>query len=109
MTEEQVQAFCANNGISVSAPGQPLHVLDPTELPSSVREFVNDDGSYKGVSESKPLRGKLPEDFPGHAALEAAGITTYTQLRNAGDVTEIDGIGPATAEKIGEALAEGER
>lgn len=48
MTEQEVQAFCANNGISVSAPGQPLHVVNPDELPPSVREFVNDDGSYKG-------------------------------------------------------------
>lgn len=51
------------------------------------------------------LRGKLPEDFPGKAALEAAGITTYAQLRDAGDVTEIEGIGPATKEKIDERLA----
>lgn len=48
MTQEEVQAFCANNGISVSAPGQPLHVVDPTQLPDSVRKFVNDDGSYAG-------------------------------------------------------------
>lgn len=48
MTEQEVQAFCANNGISVSAPGQPLHVVDVENLPPSVREFVNDDGSYKG-------------------------------------------------------------
>lgn len=48
MTQEEVQAFCANNGISVSAPGQPLHVVDPTQLPASVRKFVNDDGSYAG-------------------------------------------------------------
>lgn len=48
MTEQEVQAFCANNGISVSAPGEPLHVVDPESLPPSVRRFVNDDGSYAG-------------------------------------------------------------
>lgn len=48
MTEQEVQAFCANNGISVSPVGQPLHVIDPTELPASVRKFVNDDGTYRG-------------------------------------------------------------
>lgn len=48
MTEQEVQAFCANNGISVSAPGQPLHVVNPDELPPSVREFVADDGTYRG-------------------------------------------------------------
>jgi hypothetical protein len=48
MTESEVQAFCANNGISVSAPGEPLHVVDVESLPESVRAFVNDDGSYAG-------------------------------------------------------------
>lgn len=140
MTEQEVQAFCANNGISVSAPGQPLHVVDPGELPPSVRAFVNDDGSYKGdnTPEKKDARheqskgeadsdpnavaknvsdeergpevkkGKLPDDFPGHAALSNAGITTYAQLRKAGDVTALEGIGPATADKIKTALEESE-
>jgi len=51
-----------------------------------------------------PKQGKLPDDFPGVAALNAAGISTYAQLRNAGDVTHIEGIGPATAVRINEAL-----
>lgn len=51
-----------------------------------------------------PKQGKLPEDFPGLAALDAAGIHTFAQLRKAGDVTEIPGIGKATAEKIDEAV-----
>lgn len=149
MTEQEVQAFCANNGITVSPIGRPLRVMDPTELPARVRAFVNDDGTYKGdntpesedaaheeskgepdadetairklptdsaedverreaelESEGKELKGKLPEDFPGHSALAAAGITTYSQLRKAGDVTDVVGIGPATAEKIAEALGE---
>ena len=50
------------------------------------------------------LKGKLPEDFPGHAALLEAGIHTYAQLRKAGELTEIPGIGEATAAKIAEAL-----
>jgi len=49
-------------------------------------------------------QGKLPDDFPGVAALNAAGISTYAQLRHAGDVNDIEGIGPATAAKIEEAL-----
>jgi hypothetical protein len=48
MTEQEVQAFCANNGVSVSPPDQPLHVVDPESLPPSVRKFVNNDGTYKG-------------------------------------------------------------
>jgi hypothetical protein len=51
-----------------------------------------------------PKQGKLPEDFPGLAALDAAGIHTFAQLRKAGDVTEVPGIGPATAAKIDEAV-----
>jgi len=52
------------------------------------------------------LKGKLPEDFPGHAALDTAGIHTYGQLRKAleGGV-KIHGIGSATQAKIDEALA----
>jgi hypothetical protein len=56
---------------------------------------------------SKPLRGKLPEDFPGASALEAAGVTTYAGVRKQLESLEdIDGIGPATAEKIHEAMGE---
>lgn len=53
------------------------------------------------------LQGKLPDGFPNKAALEAAGITTYAQLRKAGDVTSIEGIGPASKEKIDAAIAGG--
>ena len=51
------------------------------------------------------MRGPLPEDFPGHAALLDVGITTYAQVRKAGDLTEIAGIGNATAAKIADELA----
>lgn len=49
--------------------------------------------------------GPLPDDFPGVTALRDAGIKTYAQLRAAGDVTQIPGIGDATAAKIKAALA----
>lgn len=59
------------------------------------------------AEEAKPLRGKLPEDFPGHSALADAGITTYAGVRKQLETIEdIDGIGPATAEKIREAMDE---
>lgn len=59
------------------------------------------------TEESKPLRGPLPEDFPGHGALENAGLTTYAKVRKSLDaLEEVDGIGPATAEKIREAMNE---
>lgn len=52
----------------------------------------------------EPKQGPLPDDFPGRAALEKADINTYAQLRKAGDVTELEGIGEATAAKIEDAL-----
>lgn len=51
------------------------------------------------------LKGKLPADLPGHAALAEAGINTYNQLRKAlADDVKIPGIGDATRAKIIEAL-----
>lgn len=147
MTAEEIRGFCLNNGVNVTPIGTPLKVMDVSQVPASVREFLNENGTYKGDDtpeakdprheESKgeldadetavrkqpmdtledvkkkeaeidadPKKGKLPEDFPGRAALEANGITTYAQLRKAGDVTSLIGIGPATAEKIDAALGE---
>src|SRR5688572_2981109 len=55
--------------------------------------------------EDTTLKGKLPEDFPGHTALEAAGLTSYAKVRKQLDsLEEIEGIGPATADKIREAM-----
>lgn len=57
--------------------------------------------------EQPTLKGKLPEDFPGHSALDEAGLTTYAKVRKSLDSLEdVDGIGPATAEKIREAMGE---
>jgi len=49
-------------------------------------------------------KGKLPDDFPGRAALKEAGITKFGQILKVKDLTKIDGIGPATADKIKAAL-----
>lgn len=58
-------------------------------------------------SDAKPLRGPLPADFPGHAALASAGLTTYAKVRKSLDtLEELDGIGTVTAEKIREAISE---
>lgn len=64
------------------------------------------EGADATNSEPVLAKGSLPDDFPGRAALADAGVNTFTQLRKFGDVTEIAGIGPATAEKIATALAE---
>lgn len=80
MTEAEVQAFCANNGISVSPVGQPLHVVDPTELPASVRKFVNDDGTYKGGGKSEP-EGEAAEEGGEQGATETASTADETSVK----------------------------
>ena len=57
----------------------------------------------------KKLKGKLPDGFPGKAALEAADVTTYAQarkLRDGAGLTSVPGVGDATAAQIEEALKE---
>jgi predicted flap endonuclease-1-like 5' DNA nuclease len=46
------------------------------------------------------LKGPLPKDFPFHDKLHDAGINTYGQLNKVEDLTEIAGIGPASAKAI---------
>lgn len=58
-------------------------------------------------TEAKPrLKGKLPDDFPGRMALQAAGLDTHAKVRKQLDtLTEIKGIGQPTANKIRDAFA----
>lgn len=44
--------------------------------------------------------GALPGDFPGRDALVEADLTTIAAVHDAGDLTEVEGIGPATARKV---------
>jgi len=52
------------------------------------------------------LTGAIPEDFPQASRLESAGITTFEELLDVEELTDISGIGPTYAEQIQEALAE---
>ena len=54
-------------------------------------------------------KGPLPKDFPKHDLLHEAGINTYGQLLKCDDLTEIEGIGPATAKEIAKRLRADER
>lgn len=57
--------------------------------------------------ESKPKRGKLPDDFPHVELLRAAGVSTYAQARNLkGDYGSVDGIAETRGAEIDHALAE---
>lgn len=93
---------------TLGGPGSRIPMADAVKygLVPAEAESTEEAPTEVGVVEvPEDLKGKLPEDFPGHAALAEAGINTYAQLRKAGDVTEVAGIGPATAKKIAEALA----
>ncbi len=56
-----------------------------------------------GVS-TTTKKGPLPDDFPGLTALRDADLDTYGKVRAYGDVTDVPGIGAATAAKIKAAL-----
>jgi hypothetical protein len=119
MTQRELETYCKQNGIPCHMIGEKLRVMDLTQMPDHMRANFDDRGFYveaaKTVTEAETeeqpttpqLRGKLPDDFPGHAALEAEGITTYAKVRKRlADLTDIPGIGDATAEKISAAMSE---
>lgn len=76
-------------------------LLPPTQETQDAEESEEGNGGT--------LRGKLAPDFPGAAAFNAAGHTTYAKvrrLRDAGKLTSVSGIGEATAAQVDEALKE---
>lgn len=72
--------------------------------PSSAKSESS--GSPVSDSGGSTRQGKLPEDFPHRAALEAADIHTYAQARKAHDSGWADahGIGESKGKEIGDAL-----
>ena len=118
MTEKEIETYCANNGIPTQRRTmggvERFRVMDTTQLPMAMREACDERGFFTGSLETAGAMeevelspgpvDELPADFPGHAALDAAGLTTLTQVREIEDLTSIAGIGEATAEKITEAL-----
>jgi|SRR6185369_3265741 len=81
---------------------------EDTQIPSPNPEDV--DPLKSDIEEAESPKGKLPADFPSHDLLHDAGINTYGQLIKQRDSEEglegVDGIGPALAKKIEEALNE---
>jgi hypothetical protein len=61
MTAEQIRGFCENNGVNVTPVGTELRVMDITQLPASIREFLNEDGTYKGEDTSVETANFQPE------------------------------------------------
>lgn len=102
MTEDAVRGFCQNNGINVSPIGTPLKVLDPTELPGSVRAFVNDDGTYKG----KAKAAAAPKSEAG-AEEEVEDLTsgkTVAELKDQARDLEIPGFSSMTKTELIKAI-----
>lgn len=89
-------------------PGATEPQVRPDNVPPAEESAeVKDELEAEVAAEAAPLKGKLPDDFPGHSSLDAAGLTTYAKVRKQLDsLEEIEGIGPATAEKIREAMGE---
>jgi len=111
-TDHDAVRLIGGVGSLVSQADAKKYKLDASHVESDEEAYVPPEAETKAeepapgeIEVPEDLKGKLPEDFPGHAALAEAGINTYAQLRKAGDVTEVSGIGPATAKKIAEALA----
>jgi hypothetical protein len=80
---------------------------EATERPGATQKSNESDESDESAGTA--LRGKLPDGFPGKAALEAEGHTTYAKVRalhEKGTLTDVPGIAEATAAKIAEALEE---
>lgn len=107
MSEESIKAMLAfHTGHKPPPKGQEWHLPPGATEPQLRAKVLTSEGTAEAEGAGAPqLKGKLPEDFPGHSALEAAGITTYAKVRKQLEsLTEVDGIGDATAEKIREAM-----
>jgi hypothetical protein len=87
--------------------------INEEDFDPAIHKQVADESEQKGADPASPppnpeLRGRLPEDFPGLAALNAFDppIHTYAQARKAmKDDVKIPGIADATRAKIIAALA----
>ena len=83
------------------------HTQDVGEHETVKRRLLEKNGWYVfRTPETEPtVINLLPNDFPGVEHLRTAQILTYAELEAyTGDLTEIAGIGKATAEKINAAL-----
>lgn len=86
--------------------GDPI-LINEEDFDPAIHERVTDE-SEAARKAPKPLTGKLPEDFPGFAALVEAGIHTYAQILKArAEGVKIPNIGDVIGGQIDQALAAG--
>ncbi|PSQ73227.1 MAG: 30S ribosomal protein S1 [Bacteroidetes bacterium QH_9_64_21] len=76
---------------------------DETDDASDTAAEEDESSDEEAASDETP---GLPEDFPRASRLESAGVDSVAELRDLDDLTELNGIGPAYAEEISEALDE---
>jgi len=93
---EQAVAGLRNENLHPKAMAASVVVAQKAELKAEA----------KAEAKAEVKQGKLPEDFPHRAALEAAGINTYAQARKAHEsgFADVHGIGEAKGNEIGDAL-----
>lgn len=99
LTTPTVQVYSKEHG------GDEFVTINASDFDERVHQLVGD-GPWS-LEKAGELRGKLPEDFPGKAELEAFDppIHTYGQLRRAiKDNVKVPGIGDAKQRQILERL-----
>ncbi len=89
---------------------QPQASTDPGQSVEEVESFVEATGEEAVTTDAVKASGddepehSFPEGFPQTKRLVEAGYTNVGDLRAVDDLTEINGIGPAYAEEIQQAL-----
>lgn len=85
------------------AEAEAAHASEPAR-PADVKRFGGDDADGLDAEEEEagdeqPVQD-LPDDLPGRERLLAAGLSTVDAVRDYEDLTDVDGIGAATADRI---------
>lgn len=90
-----------SNGKLVNAAGKEVSTEQLSELSAEDMKRLPEK-----LRPRKKSAGDLPEDFPGRAELEAAGLTTRAAVKakNREELVAVKGIGEKTADSIAAAL-----
>ena len=70
----------------------------------NVADLLIEDGFAREYAPAMEITEDLPEDIPSREKLIKAGVKSMAELKAYQDLTQIPGIGPATAKIIAEYL-----